>query len=174
MSCSSKARRSSPRSHATESTPTAAARTVLQRCRNVRLGAARLRHQSHRDAGRWCNPPVAFKGNAAGRIWHFIGDYKDRAQLLFTTEEGAGTIELTIADNDWVRADVFMGEALILRAWIEDPYEEKEFWPDNGDGVGEAPGRISKRGRWLQIETARFPGAASSTTGFWIVEDASD
>jgi len=123
---------------------------------------------------RWCNPPVAFKGNAAGRIWHFIGDYKDRAQLLFTTEEGAGTIELTIADNDWVRADVFMGEALILRAWIEDPYEEKEFWPDNGDGVGEAPGRISKRGRWLQIETARFPGAASSTTGFWIVEDASD
>lgn len=123
----------------------------------------------------WCTKPLEFKGDATGRIWHFIGDYNDRAQLLFTSDKGHGTIELSVDETGWVRAEVFMNATLILRAWIDEPYEEKEFWPDGADGVTTkdiaSPGRISKRGRWLQIETARFPGVPDGDQGYWSVED---
>ena len=56
-----------------------------------------------------------------------------------------------------------------LRAWLEDPYEEKEFWPDGADGVGEGPGRISKRGSWLQVNMQRFD--ATLGAGYWSLSD---
>ena len=126
----------------------------------------------------WARQPLAFRGDANGRIWHFQGDYDDRAQLLFESDRGHGTIELSIDASNWVRAELFVGGELKLRAWIDDPYEEKEFWPDGADGVtppdGDAPGRISKRGRWLQIRSALFPGVPGDGQGFWSVEDTFD
>lgn len=126
----------------------------------------------------WCTPPLEFRGDANGRIWHFHGDYNDRAQLVFTSDKGNGVIELFITDDHWVCAELFVVGVFKLRAWIEDPYEEKEFWPDGSDGIvppnGDAPGRISKRGRWLQIRCADFAGAADKGNGYWDVEAAQD
>lgn len=125
----------------------------------------------------WCSPPLEFKGDANGRVWHFEGDYDDRAQLLFTTDKGNGVIELFITDDHWVCAELFVG-AFKLRAWIEDPYEAKEFWPDGADGVvppgGDAPGRISKRGAWLQVRCADFPAAPDKGNGYFDIEAAPD
>ena len=123
----------------------------------------------------WTRDPVEFKGDANGRIWHFQDDSAGRAQLLFESDHGPGAIELSIDETNWVRAEVFVGNALKLRVWIDDPYEEKEFWPDGADGVippnGDPPGRISKRGRWLQLRAADFSGVTDKGNGFWSVED---
>ena len=120
--------------------------------------------------GFFVREPIEFRGDVSGRIWHFQGDYDDRAQFLFNSDRGDGRIELTIEDSCWVRAELFIGEELKLRAWLEDPYEEKAFWPDGGDGVDEAPGRISKNGLWLNIERARFPGAWDKDKPFIAIE----
>lgn len=125
-----------------------------------------------------CNPPLEFRGDANGRIWHFIGDDPDRAQLVFTSDKGDGVIELSIDDSNWVRAEIFVSDSLVLRVWLEDPYEEKEFWPDDSEAVVSAtddpPGRISKRAAWLQLKCADFPGVPDQANGYWTVEDARD
>ncbi len=116
---------------------------------------------------------LSFKGGANGRIWTAQNARTD-AQLAFTSDSGEGVIELSVDDSGWVRAELYLGGAFVLRAWIDDPYEEKEFWPDGADGLiapnGDAPGRISKRGAWLQIRCADFPGVADRGNGFWDVE----
>lgn len=126
----------------------------------------------------WCKKPLEFKGAANGRVWHFEGEFTDRAQLLFTSDKGDGVIELSVDDSHWVRADVSIGGQLIFRGWFEDAYEEKEFYPDGSDGAsdasGDAPGRVSKRGRWLQIRCADFPGVADAGEGYWSLEDTYD
>lgn len=118
---------------------------------------------------------VPFKGDANGRIWTAQNARTD-AQLAFTSDAGEGVIELSVDDTGWVRADLYLGGAFVLRAWIEELFEEKEFWPDGSDGAippnGDPPGRISKRGRWLQIRCAAFPGVADKGNGFWDVEAA--
>jgi hypothetical protein len=91
--------------------------------------------------------------------------------LLFDTDKGAGRIELFITNEFWVCAELFIGDELKLRAWVEAPYQEKAFWPDGADGIGEAPGRISKRGSWLQIYCPRFPGVSSEHSDYWDVID---
>lgn len=126
----------------------------------------------------WCVQPREFKGGANGRIWWFQGDYDDRAQLLFTSDQGNGRIELDIHESGWVRAEVFIVDEFKLRAWIDEPYEEKEFWPDGSDCTpspdGDAAGRISKRGRWLIIRCADFPGVPPNEHGYWDIEDTFD
>lgn len=126
----------------------------------------------------WCKKPFEFRGAATGRVWHFEGDFTDRAQLLFTSDKGDGRIELSVDASNWVRAEIFVAGALKLRVWLEEVYEEKEFWPDGSDGQpnaeGDAPGRISKRGRWLQIRCADFPGAPDQGNGYWDLEDTFD
>ena len=126
----------------------------------------------------WCSRPLEFDGDAKGRIWHFQGDFEDRVQLLFTSDKGDGIIELFITEDHWVCAELFVAGAFKLRAWIEDPYEEKEFWPDGADGItppqGDPPGRISKRGAWLQIRCADFPGVPDKGNGYWDVADVRD
>jgi len=123
----------------------------------------------------WLSKPLEFRGDANGRIWHFEGEFNDRAQLLFTSDRGDGMIELSIDASNWVKAELFVGGELKLRAWIEEPYEEKDFWPDGADGIvpekGDPPGRISKRGRWLQLRRADFPGAPETGGAYWSVED---
>ena len=96
--------------------------------------------------GFFVRQPIDYFGDAQVRIWHFQGDYDDRAQFLFTSNHGDGRIELTIEESCWVRAELFIGDDFKFRAWLEDPYEEKAFWPDAADGLGEGPGRISKNG----------------------------
>ena len=124
----------------------------------------------------WCRQPFEFRGAANGRVWHFHGDFSDHAQLLFTTDKGDGVIELSIHDTNWVLAEVSVNGALQFRCWLEEPYEEKEFWPDGSDGKGEgdAPGRISKSRSWLQIRCADFPGAPDQGNGYWDLKDTYD
>lgn len=126
----------------------------------------------------WCKQPLEFKGAANGRVWHFEGDFSDRAQLLFTSDKGDGRIELSVHETNWVKAEVFVGDDLKFRAWFDEAYEEKEFYPDGSDGQpnaeGDAPGRISKRGAWLQIRCADFPGAPNQGNGYWDLEDTYD
>jgi hypothetical protein len=126
----------------------------------------------------WCKKPLEFKGAASGRVWHFEGDFTDRAQLLFASDKGDGRVELSVDPTNWVKAEVFVGDALTFRCWLEEAYEEKEFYPDGSDGKpnaeGDAPGRISKRGRWLQIRCADFPGAPDQGNGYWDLEDTFD
>lgn len=126
----------------------------------------------------WCKKPFEFRGAANGRVWHFEGAFTDRAQLLFTSDKGDGRIELSVHETNWVKAEVFVGDTLVFRAWFDEAYEEKEFYPDgsdgNGNAEGDAPGRISKRGAWLQIRCADFPGAADQGNGYWDLEDTYD
>ena len=126
----------------------------------------------------WCKTPFEFKGAANGRVWHFEGDFTDRAQLLFTSDKGDGRVELSVDPTNWVKAEVFVGDVLVFRAWFDEAYEEKEFYPDGSDGSpnaeGDAPGRISKRGAWLQIRCADFPGAPDQGNGYWDLEGTFD
>lgn len=75
-----------------------------------------------------------------------------------------GRIELSIAPSLWVRADVYLSGAWFERGWIERCYEECEIWPDGADGIvgplvsDDPPGRISKRGYWVQFDTSQWPG----------------
>lgn len=117
----------------------------------------------------WVLTPIEFRGDARGRIWSTERFYGDSALLYFKSERGDGVIELQCHESNWVRAELRIAGKLKLRAWLEDPYEEKEFWPDGADGVDEGPGRISKRGAWLQIDTRRFPGVAGDP--YWSVSD---
>lgn len=87
-----------------------------------------------------------------------------------------GRIELSIAPSLWVRADVYLKDVWFARGWIERCYEEFEIWPDAADGVigpkveDDPPGRISKRGYWIQFDTGQWPGyeSAKRTIGFEI------
>lgn len=126
----------------------------------------------------WCKQPLEFKGDANGRIWHFEGEFADHAQLRFTSNLGDGAIAFSVHETNWVLAELSIGGELKFRCWLEDPYEEKEFYPDGSDGKpnaeGDPPGRISKRGRWLQIRCADFPGVPDGGGGFWSLEDTFD
>jgi hypothetical protein len=119
--------------------------------------------------------------------------WKDRAgrDVLVTVEHEArgdarialggafdGHIELVVTPSLWVRADVFLSGAWFARGWIERCFEECEIWPDGADGVvgprveDDPPGRISKRGSWVQFDTSQWPGyvCAERHTGFRIPE----
>jgi hypothetical protein len=80
-----------------------------------------------------------------------------------------GRIELSIAPSLWVRADVYRNNVWFGRGWIERCYEECEIWPDAADGIigpkveDDPPGRISKRGYWVQFDTSQWPGYESGT-----------
>jgi hypothetical protein len=79
-----------------------------------------------------------------------------------------GRIELSVAPSLWVRADVYLAGAWFGRGWIERCYEECEIWPDASEGIvgplvsDDPPGRISKRGYWVQFDTTQWPGYESA------------
>ena len=103
---------------------------------------------------------------------------RETKQDALITLSGAldGRIELSVAPSLWVRAEVYLGAGWFGRGWIERCYEECEIWPDASDGVvgplvsDDPPGRISKRGYWLQFDTSQWPGyeSAAGTIGFEI------
>lgn len=124
------------------------------------------------------SPARDFKGDASGHIW-VAYKTKTEARLAFTSGARGGHIQLSIDPSAWVRVEVFISGELRFRAWAEEPWEEKDFWPDGADGVtppnGDPPGRISKRGRWLQFKRAFWPGAsAKEGSDWWSVEDTFD
>lgn len=123
------------------------------------------------------SPARDFRGDAGGHVWVAYRT-KTEARLAFASGNRAGHIQLTIDASAWVRAEVFVSGALVFRAWIEDPYEEKEFWPDGADGVvapnDDPPGRISKRGRWLQFKRAFWPDTPEDGSIWWSIEDTFD
>lgn len=118
---------------------------------------------------RFADPGVNFEGACTGRIWVEASD-NTSARLAFTTNLAHGVIHIALAENGWLRAELIVNDVAMLGAWIEDPYEEKAFWPDGADGVGEAPGRISKRGAWLYVDCTHFPGVPANAHGYWQVE----
>ena len=103
---------------------------------------------------------------------------QETKQQAIITLGGAleGRIELSVAPSLWVRADLYIGGAWFGRGWIERCYEECEIWPDGADGIvgplvsDDPPGRISKRGYWVQFDTTQWPGFESEerTIGFEI------
>lgn len=110
------------------------------------------------------------------RLWRDRAGRDVAVTLARETEDAAlisfsgaldGRIELSIAPSLWVRADVYLGEAWFARGWIERCYEECEIWPDGAAGItgpnveDDPPGRISKRGSWIQFDTAQWPSYES-------------
>lgn len=89
-----------------------------------------------------------------------------------------GRIEVSIDADLWLRADVYRDGAWFGRGWIERGFEECEIWPDASDGLigprveDDPPGRISKRGFWIQFDTSQWPGYESTARwiGFEIVQ----
>lgn len=88
----------------------------------------------------------------------------DSTALITLAGAITGHIELSIDQSLWVRADVHRDGTWFGRGWIERCYEECEIWPDGADGVvgpkveDDPPGRISKRGAWIQFDTTQWPG----------------
>ena len=108
----------------------------------------------------------------------FVSVTRETKQEAIIALGGAlqGRIELSVGPSLWVRADVYLGGAWFGRGWIERCYEECEIWPDGADGIvgplvsDDPPGRISKRGYWVQFDTTQWPGyeSAERTIGFEI------
>lgn len=123
------------------------------------------------------SPARDFKGDAHGHAW-VAHKSKTEARIAFTSGAKGGHVHLTIDASGWVRAEAYVSGALVLRAWLEEPWEEKEFWPDGADGVtppdGDPAGRISKRGRWLQLHRSDFPGVPETSNDYWSIEDTFD
>jgi len=103
----------------------------------------------------------------------------DRNALITLTGAITGHIELSIDPSLWVRADFHRDGAWFGRGWIERCYEECEIWSDGADGIvgpkveDDPPGRISKRGYWIQFDTTQWPGyeSAERSIGFEIPGD---
>jgi hypothetical protein len=103
----------------------------------------------------------------------------DRDGVIATTGALTGRIELSIDPSLWVRADFYRDEDLFGRGWIERCFEECAIWPDGADGItgpiveDDPPGRISKRGAWIQFDTSQWPGyeSADRFIGFTVPED---
>jgi hypothetical protein len=103
----------------------------------------------------------------------------DRDALITLTGAINGHIELSIDTSLWVRADFHRDNAWFGRGWIERCYEECEIWSDGADGIvgpkveDDPPGRISKRGSWIQFDTTQWPGyeSAERYVGFEIPEE---
>lgn len=106
---------------------------------------------------------------------------RETQQDALITLSGAinGRIEFSIAPSLWLRADFYRDGAWFGRGWIERCFEECEIWTDGSDGkVGQRveddpPGRISKRGHWMQFDTSQWPGYDCSVRwiGFEIPQD---
>lgn len=111
--------------------------------------------------------PCQFEGDAVGFTDAAAEDADGRIRCAFTSGKAAGELVLSMEADGWLKAEVFIGGRQVFRAWIEDPYEEKEGWPDGADGVGEGPLRISKRGSWLSIDCSRFPGVPVGEHGYF-------
>ena len=121
-----------------------------------------------------------------GPLWRDRSGGEIAVRLVRETEDEAlieldgalrGRIELSIDPSLWVRADVLLGDSWFGRGWVERGYEECEIWPDAADGVigdrveDDPPGRISKRGTWIQFDAAQWPEhAAMGIIGFEVVE----
>ncbi|HVY90436.1 MAG TPA: hypothetical protein VG942_16335 [Hyphomonadaceae bacterium] len=114
---------------------------------------------------------ITFGGDAEGEIWETEEVSPSLFRAPFSCDRGDGVLELSMAPDGWVKAELLLGGAMIFRAWIEDPYEEKEGWPDGADGIGEAPLRISKRGSWLSLDVVRFPGVTAGKDGYFTLEE---
>lgn len=103
--------------------------------------------------------PTDFVGSAKGHAWIAHKD-KDNARIAFTSDKGDGHVQLSTHESHWVKVEVFVSGALVFRAWADEPYEEKELWPDGADGIvppnGDPPGRVSKRGAWAQFRRSAF------------------
>lgn len=122
------------------------------------------------------------------RTWHDRDGRDISVTVEFETQQDAritlsgainGHIELAIAPSLWLRADFYRDSEWFGRGWIERCWEDCEIWPDASDGrVGpsvedDPPGRISKKGSWVQFDTSQWLGYESPSRwiGFEIAQD---
>jgi hypothetical protein len=102
--------------------------------------------------------------------------HDDHRAVFLAEGQWSGRLTLFVEHNNWVCAELCKSDTLVQRAWIEQPYEEFELWPDGADGVvgnavdDDPPGRIGKRINWLQIDVRRWPGL--QTDGNWLLFEA--
>lgn len=122
----------------------------------------------------WTAPSLDFKGSAAGRAWR-VENERTRARIAFTSDLGDGHVDLAIHGSLWVCIEVYISGDLKWRGWAEETWEEKEIYPDGSHGKpnaeGDAPGRIGKRGNWLLIRCADFPGVPANEFGYFNLEE---
>lgn len=119
----------------------------------------------------WVRQGIAFRGSASGRVWLASEEHRNRAELTFASTLGDGTVILEPSAGGWLRAEVRCGGRTVFRAWLDDPYEELELWPDGASGEGDPPGRISKRGAWVQLRAEAFAGVPGDEHGWFELED---
>lgn len=123
----------------------------------------------------WLKGGIDFRVAANGRAWLVSETRAGAAEIAFTSDRGDGAIHLQVTETGWTRAEVVMDGRTVLRCWIEQCYEEMEVWPDGSSGEegpdGDAPGRISKRGTWLLLKAADFPGVPDNDSGWFALED---
>ena len=123
----------------------------------------------------WLKGRIDFRVGATGQAWLASETRDGLAEIAFTCDRGDGSIHLLVTETGWTRAEVTMEGRLVLRCWIEQCYEELEVWPDGSSGEegpdGGPPGRISKRGTWLLLRAADFPGVPGNEHGWFALED---
>ena len=130
-----------------------------------------------REAAQWgllllltSTTDAAFTGDLEGQVYPSSEVSPGVFRSVVECTLGEAVLELSLQPDGWVKAEVTAHGRVVFRAWIEDPYEEKEGWPDEADGVGEGPLRISKKGWWVVIRAARFPGVPEGEHGLFRLE----
>lgn len=94
------------------------------------------------------------------------------AALIVEPEGQRLALVITLQD-DWIVARLAMNDRQ-ARFFIERVYEEWEIWPERALGDGEAPGRISARLAWAQIEAAAWPGLVALAAGGLITAEPAE
>jgi hypothetical protein len=120
----------------------------------------------------WVKNGLDFAGDFTGRA-ELVDDRREAAAISFRAGGVEGEIELALTANGWIRIEAYVDGERVFRCWAEQPYEEIECWPDGADGVGEGPGRISKRGAWLQFSASAFVGLPANQHGQFDLRDPS-
>jgi len=97
---------------------------------------------------------------AAGVVQVRLLDEDETSALaVFESPWGEGRIEIATHPGEWLGAEIYLGEGLAMRAWIEQSEDDIEFWPDGDDGAGAAPARLDKAGAALSL--LRWTGAGA-------------
>lgn len=101
-----------------------------------------------------------------------VAEHADERLILAIQGAAATTIRLVIDPSHWIRGDVELQSGAHHTFWLDHPYEEYEFWPNDSDGEDESPGRMGKRGHWIQVDAQAWPNLPAQPR--WLQFDAMD
>ncbi|AWB33408.1 hypothetical protein [Orrella marina] len=103
--------------------------------------------------------------------------------ILAITPDPSGWLRITIHPADAAKSD-----EPLFECWLDQPYEEFEFWPGIHDPANTpslsgptpiAPGRMGKRMNWISIEATAWPSHSiihrlSNSHGFVVASQADE